>query len=243
MSTKQQEHSITGGLLFLGFFLAVGLSVAGYFISQTLLNSRIAVNTASVKGLAERKVKSDLVVWDIPFTMQADTLVDANAAADAKKSVARDFLLDAGFSAEELSFANSVYIAEYRDEGVLKDKKYNVTTTITLRTEHVDKAEAMRQRLGDLIAKGVAVTNSSPRYLFTKLNDIKPEMLGEATQNARLAAAQFAEDAGAKVGGIQSASQGSFSIGAYDEIDSYGTDTTSLYKKVRVVTTITFYLE
>lgn len=223
--------------------LALGIALAGFFISQTIYNSRVAVNTATVKGLAERKVKADLALWKINFTMQAPNLADAYAAADQKKTTARSFLSEAGFAPQDMNFTDSVYIAEFRDEGVLKDKNYQVTTTISLRSEDVDKVQQLQQTIGSLIAKGVAINNSAPSFLFTGLNDIKPEMLGEATKNARLAAEQFAEDAGASVGGIQSASQGSFSITAFDDTGAYGEDAASLYKKVRVVTTVTFYLE
>lgn len=232
-----------GTSAWIGLFIAVGLALGGYFIGQTMYNAKVAINTATVKGLAEREVKSDLAIWEISFTMEANDLTSAYAAADAKKQIARGFFLDAGFDASELSFSNSVYIAEYRDDGVLKDKKYQVTTVAKIRSTDVDKVEALRQRIGDLIAKGVAVGNTAPSYLFTKLNDIKPDMLREAAQNARSAAREFAENAEAKVGSIKSASQGSFSIKPLDGTDSYGTDTTSLSKKVRVVTTITFYLE
>ncbi len=223
--------------------LAIGIALAGFFVSQTIYNSRVSVNTATVKGLAERKVKADLAVWEISFTMQASNLKDAYASANAKKKIARDFLLDSAFTPDEFTFSNSVYIAEYRDEGVLRDKNYQVTTTANLRSEDVDKVQKLHQRIGDLISQGVAVGNDAPNYLFTKLNDIKPDMLGEATQNARLAAKQFAQDAEANVGGIQSAVQGSFSISAFDNTGAYNEDKTSLYKKVRVVTTVTFYLE
>ncbi len=223
--------------------LAAGIALAGFFVSQTIYNSRVAVNTATVKGLAERKVTADLAVWDISFTMEANNLKDAYASADVKKKIVRDFLLDSDFSQDEFVFSSSVYIAEYRDEGVLKDKKYQVTTYVKIRSETVDKVQKLHQRVGDLIGKGVAIGNNAPNYLFTKLNDVKPDMLGEATQNARLAAKQFAEDAEAEVGGIQSAVQGNFSISAFDDTGAYNEDKTSLYKKVRVVTTVTFYLE
>ena len=90
-----------------------------------------------------------------------------------------------------------------------------------------------------LIAEGIALQNPPPAYRFTKLNEIKPEMLREATRNARLAATEFAEDAGVRVGGIRTALQGSFFI--RDAGEEYG-DTAKTQKDVRVVTTITFYL-
>lgn len=237
------SHS-DGALKWLAICIAIGLIGCGYFIGNTLYKSRVAVNTATVKGLAEEKVKSDLAVWDLNYTMEAETLEDAYASADEKKKIVIDFLTKKGFDEKELSTNNSGYLQEFRDsDGVLQDKKYQVTTYITIRTPDVDKVEEVRQKVGDLMEKGVMMNNNAPNYHFTGLNEIKPKLLQEATKNARLAAKQFAEDAGAKVGTIQSASQGSFSITAFDGDQNYSiTDTSALYKKVRVVTTIAFYL-
>lgn len=240
MSTKSNNT----GLFFFGVFVALGLAAAGFFIGQTLVNAKRAANTATVKGLAERRVKADLAVWEIAFTMESTRLEDAHQAAQEKRRIARQFFLDRGFTKQEMTLFSEADVAEYRNDGVLKERKFRVRTRIKLRTHQIDKVEQTRQQLSDLIAKGVVLDNSAPKYLYTKLNDIKPELLGEATKNARLAARQFAEDAGAKVGGIQNARQGSFSITAYDSAGSYSyTNETALYKKVRVVTTITFYLE
>lgn len=229
----------------LGVFIAIGLIGAGYFIGNTLYKSRVSVNVATVKGLSEREVKSDLAVWNISFTMEAPEIEEAYASADEKKKIAEEFLLKNGFDKDEFSFSNSVYIAEFRDTSAeLKERKFQVTTFIDLRTENVDKVNEVRQKMGELIEKGLALSNSQPSFLFTKLNDVKPEMLKEATKNARMAAEEFAKDAGTKVGTIQSASQGSFAITAPEGADNYSlTDQTSLTKKVRVVTTISFYLE
>ena len=97
----------------------------------------------------------------------------------------------------------------------------------------------MRSSVNRLIAQGVDIQNEPPAYRFTKLNEIKPEMLREATKNARIAANEFAENAGVTVGGIRSARQGGFNV--RDVGEKYG-DTVKVEKDVRVVTTITFYL-
>lgn len=229
----------------LGIFIAIGLIGAGYFIGNTLYKSRVAVNVATVKGLSERNVKSDLAVWNVSFTMEAEDIQTAYKLANEKKEIAIDFFEKNGFDKDELSFSNSVYIAEYRNAAAeLKDKKFQVTTFIDIRTSNVDKVDSVKQKMGELIEQGLALSNSQPSFLFTKLNEVKPEMLKEATKNARMAAEEFAKDAGTKVGTIQSASQGSFAISAPEGADNYSlTDQTSLNKKVRVVTTISFYLE
>ena len=99
-------------------------------------------------------------------------------------------------------------------------------------------AEA-RANLNALIAQGLDISNNPPSYHFTRLNHIKPDMLKEATRNARLAANQFAENAGVNVGGIRTARQGNFTI--RDAGSNYG-NTNEIEKDIRVVTQVTFVL-
>ncbi len=103
----------------------------------------------------------------------------------------------------------------------------------------MNAVESIRSGINKLIAQGVSLKNNSPQYHFTKLNDIKPEMLKEATQNARIAAEEFATNAGVRVGKIRTARQGGFTV--VDVGERYG-DKKRLSKLVRVVTTVEFYL-
>ena len=129
---------------------------------------------------------------------------------------------------------------EFRDENnKLVDQLHSLTGNITVETKKVDQVSKARANVSKLIAQGIDLENMAPVYSFTKLNEIKPDMLREATKNARIAANEFAENAGVRVGGIRSAFQGSFFI--RDAGEEYG-DTRKIDKDVRVVTTITFYL-
>lgn len=241
MSDKSSSFS---ALLALGVCIALGLSVSGYFIGNTLYKARSSENTASVKGLAEREVKSDLAIWSLHFSIVSKQVDSAFAEAKSDRGTIVTFLKERGFKESEIKLIPlSSYRNEYRENGVVVDEQYNVSTGVTVETGDVDRVVSAFEDAGELIGRGVILSSSSPSYLYTKLNDIKPEMLGEATRNARLAAEQFAGDAGGSVGGIKYASQGSFSISARNSNDSYGVDESSLYKKVRVVTNITFYVE
>jgi len=224
--------------------LSVGIASAGYFASQTLYNAQVGINTADVKGLAERRVESDRAYWRIQYTVSGE---DKNAIPalyekskeDQSKIVA--VLLDSGFDAEEISPGVVDYDRlEFRDDNQkLVDEKYLLTGSIEVETGKVRQMSAARAKLNELIALGIDIRNNAPSYYFTGLNDIKPEMLKEATTNARLAANEFAANAGVSVGGIRSAVQGGFII--RDVGDNYS-DTQKIEKDVRVVTTITFYL-
>ncbi|MDH5621059.1 MAG: SIMPL domain-containing protein [Gammaproteobacteria bacterium] len=224
--------------------LSAGIASAGYFGGQTLYNAQVGINTADVKGLAERRVDSDRAYWRIQYTVSGE---DKNAIPalyekskeDQSKIVA--VLLDSGFDAEEISPGVVDYDRlEFRDDNQkLVDEKYFLTGSIEVETGKVRQVSAARAKLNELIALGIDIRNNAPSYYFTSLNDIKPEMLKEATTNARLAANEFAANAGVSVGGIRSAVQGGFII--RDVGDNYS-DTQKIEKDVRVVTTITFYL-
>ncbi|MEM7283258.1 MAG: SIMPL domain-containing protein, partial [Pseudomonadota bacterium] len=127
-----------------------------------------------------------------------------------------------------------------RDEDQnLVEEKHRLIGEIEVQTTKVQLVSEGRAKLNTLIAEGLDVKNNAPSYHFTKLNEIKPDMLKEATTNARLAANEFATNAGVKVGGIRSARQGGFVI--RDVGESYG-DTNKIEKDVRVVTNVTFFL-
>ncbi|WP_299020083.1 SIMPL domain-containing protein [uncultured Photobacterium sp.] len=232
------------GLIFLGIFLAIGLSIAGYFISQTIYNSKVALNTAEAKGLAERRVRADTATWELVFSVTGKSkgeLPKLYAEAEQRQKVIIDLLKEKGFKESEIEIGViDYYPEEYRDDKQnLVDQKHSLIGSIVVNTHDVELVSKVRANVNTLIAQGIDIENRAPAYLFTKLNDIKPEMLREATKNARVAANEFAQNAGVNVGGIRSARQGSFFI--KDAGNSYG-DTEKIEKDVRVVTTITFYL-
>jgi hypothetical protein len=225
-------------------FISVGLASAGFFIGQTLYNAKIAINTADVKGLAERRVTSDRAYWKIQYTVTGNDKNKIPALyekSEADQQVIIALLLDSGFDKTEISPGVINYLLqEFRDENQkLVEEKYLLIGSIEVETTKVKLLSDVRSKMNKLIARGLDIKNNAPAYNFTKLNEIKPAMLKEATKNARVAANEFAANAGVIVGGIRSARQGGFII--RDAGESYG-DTKKIEKDVRVVTTITFYL-
>jgi len=232
------------GLFFLGLFVAIGLTMAGYFIGQTLYNAKVALNTAEAKGLAERRVTSNQATWGITFSASGKTREDIPklySKAEKQQNIIITLLKSNGFSDEEIKIGVLNYnYHEYRDDKQqLVDQSHWLTGSINIETAKVELVGKVRGKVSKLIAQGIDIENAQPSYRFTQLNDIKPEMLREATTNARIAANEFAENAGVKVGGIRSARQGSFYVRDFGS--EYG-DSAKIEKEVRVVTTITFYL-
>ncbi len=232
-------------IVFSSLLLAAGIAVAGFFISQTLYKSKVAINIAEVKGLAERRVNADTAYWLIEYTVTGKNRSEIpdlykQSENDQLKIVA--LLKSNGFSSEEIIPGVISYIKdEFRDEDQnLVEEKHLLTGAIEIQTSQVHLVAKVRAKLNTLIAQGLDIKNNPPKYLFTKLNEIKPQMLKEATQNARLAAKEFAENAGVHVGGIRNARQGGFTV--RDVVGQDYGDTDKIAKDVRVVTTITFFL-
>lgn len=237
--------SDSGGSVFLGsIFLSVGIALAGFFVSQTLYKSKVALNTAEVKGLAERRVQADTAYWTIQYSVAGKHSSDIpglyeESEVDQQKIIT--LLTQSGFSGDEIRPGVINYIRkEFRDDNQkLVEESHVLVGEIEVETKNVMLVSEVRAKLNKLIAQGLDIRNMAPAYYFTRLNEIKPEMLKEATTNARIAADEFAANAGVKVGGIRSARQGGFVI--RDVGESYG-DTAKIDKDIRVVTNVTFML-
>ena len=225
-----------------GLFVGLGLALAGFFISQTTLNERVGANTATVKGLSERIVKADKAAWRFSYQVAGRGAVASDFEwAEADGARIREALKSAGFSPEEVTFAPLIKSDEvrYNNNGEVIDRYHIVRGEVSIATTAPEKVAPARSPVFALAKDGVSVNEYFVSYQFTGLNDIKPDMLREATANARVAANEFAANAGVSVGGIQTATQGGFQIRAANEGVS---EADALEKLVRVVTTITFYL-
>ena len=243
-------------LIIMGVLLSLGIAVGGYFVGQVLYNAKL--DTAEVKGLAERRVEADRANWQIKYGKGYDFLenrqgygIKGNKFLEMKglylaveNTQARiiGVLKENGFDDDEIKIGVIDYhTEEYRNKDqVLIETRYILSGQINVETNKVRLVPKVRGKLNKLLAEGIAVTNSEPTYLFTKLNEIKPEMIKEATANARIAANEFAKVAKAKITGIKTAKQGNFYI--RDVAEDYSDDR-KIEKDVRVVATISFYLE
>ena len=222
----------------------LGIVVAGYLLGDGLRRARMAERSVTVRGLAERDVMADLATWRVAFAEEGPELGPVQASIDEKSRAVRAFFLRMGFKPEELS-GTGASVSSYYDNARAR-QSVTVRRRLQLRTTDVMKARAAFARQADLIRSGVALEEGSGIvYSFTRLNRIKPAMIAEGTHSARESAQQFAKDSGTD-GGIKQATQGYFSIGARDgDVDGEGGSSAgdSPFQKVRVVTTIEFYLD
>ncbi len=238
MSEKFWENSNKVWLASAGV-LSIGLIAGGYLMGDGLLRSKMADRSVTVRGLAEREVTADLATWTIAYSAQSTNLANAQADIDRDTDAITAFFEELGFEADALK-PTGANVSQYRSSGI---PQYTIRQRLSLRTNDIEKAQAAVARQFDLVRRGIVLEDGSGMsYTFTKLDEIKPEMVAEATKDARKSAEQFAQDSGTDVGGIRSATQGYFSISSRDgDGGGYGVSDTP-YKHVRVVTTVNFYL-
>jgi hypothetical protein len=203
----------------------------------------------TVKGIAERAVKADLALWPIRFVATGNDLsqVQAEIEGDARSVTA--FLLGQGIPSSEIELhslnVTDLHAEAYRSGPV--ESRFIVSQTLMVRSPDVDRLAAAGQHQAELVNKGVVVSSgarpggSGPYYLFTRLTKFKPEMIVEATKNARAAAAQFAADANSALGGVRRANQGVFEILPRDNTPGM-IEQEQIHKTLRVVSTIQYLL-
>lgn len=236
------EKNQNGQLAAAGLFIGIGLVLLGIFLKNGIENFKAMDRIIAVKGLSEKEVKADRVIWPLMYKEIGDDLLALNSNITNKNAAIVSFLESNGLTAEEMTIS-APEIIDMQAERYASTKasyRYNVTSVITVSSTKVDLIRKLMGNQSELIKKGIALTGEDYKYqkqfLFTGLNKIKPGMIEEATKNARASALKFAQDSKSKLGKIQSADQGQFSISDRDANTPY-------IKSVRIVTTINYYLE
>lgn len=221
--------------------LSLGLAVLGLFVYFGLNSLGNRERVVAVRGLAEREVKADRVIWPVVYKTTGNDLPALYGQLNDVSAKIRAFLVENGIPATDIS-TGAPEIVDLRADRYNTNRvadRYNVTLVTTVVTGKVDAARSLMSRMGELLKSGIAISandyGNQVQYEFNGLNAIKPEMIEEATHNARKAAEQFAKDSESELGKIKSASQGLFTV---SDRDSY----TPYVKRVRVVTTVNFYL-
>lgn len=251
MSTDNKScNSSLDKCLALGLIL-LGLSIvaAGFMISAGLKEFRSADRTIYMKGLAQKDVEADLALWTIKHSATGDNLQQVQDIIQSNSMKIRSFLLKNELKETDIASrrleVTDLLAQAYRGQGA-ENSRFIISEVLVVRTNEVGKLNNAYQNSGELLKQNVSLIvqqNQSPiEYIYTGLNDIKPEMIAEATQNAREGAEQFAKDSGADIGGIKYANQGVFQILPRDSDNSYE-ERWSQYKTVRVVSTIQFAIE
>ena len=236
------SNIIAGGLI------GLGVACGGFLAGESLVKSRLGFRTVTVKGLSELDVKADLGFWPVRFVVTGPTLEEARAALVISETAVTAFLTSHGFTGQDLQVQNIQVedrLAGYNNQGVPPESRFVLTEDILVKSSEVEKLADASRMIGDLLKSGVVFSsdayNAGPSFIFTDVNELKGYMLTEATKRAREASDKFAQESGAKVGDIQNANQGIIEINPAVAIPNDRPER-QIDKKVRVVTTITYFL-
>lgn len=222
--------------------LCVAIVLAAAIMASGMTKIVKQDRSVTVRGLAEREVDADLAVWPITFTVGSNSLQNIQSEIVKKSAIVANFLENHGLTSEDYS-VQAPKITDNTVNPYLDHEKmmfnYLAQETILVRTAKVSVVKEAQADSLKLTGEGVAIQQdygSNVSYEFTGLNGIKPEMIAEATENARLAAEQFAHDSKSRVGKIKKATQGLFSI----DDAAVGLEEK---KNIRVVTTVEYSLK
>lgn len=224
--------------------LAVGMIVAGWLLYRGVVHFKDSDRVVSVKGLAEKEVKADRVIWPLVYKIAGNDLASLYNTIESNNSKIVAFLKSNGIAEDEITVSPAEVFDMDAERYVSQGVKYrfNVTSVLTVSTGKVDLVVELMSRQGDLLRQGIAVGSGDDyryrtQFLYTSesLNAIKPAMIEEATRNARIAAEKFARDSESELGKIKRANQGQFSISDRDANTPY-------IKTVRVVTSVDYLL-
>lgn len=206
---------------------SLAIIVTAVILTNAYKNRFSSNDQINVTGLASRDFVSDLIVWSGSFTKKSLDLRNAYSRLNEDRSKIKDYLLSKGVKDNELVFS-SVDIA--KDFDYYYDQKgnrsstftgYRLTQKVQIESQAVDKVESISREVTELINLGVEFYSNSPEYYYTKLDELKIEMIAEATENGRIRAEKIAENAGAGLGNLKSAGLGVFQIIAQNSNEDY----------------------
>jgi hypothetical protein len=233
--------------------IALGLGAGGLLVGQGMKRFKADSRAVTVKGLVEREVQADQAIWTLAFRRAGNSLAEVQSGIAADREAVVKFLRARGFEAAELEVQPATLTdREAQDFGGGREHKtrFIVAASVVVSTKRVELVRASTAATDELIRQGVVLAHglgenrANPRYVFSKFNDLRPQLLAEATKNARAIAQQFASDSGAAVGSIRAANQGNIQIFGSDGNDESGpwAPTSTPVKRIRVVSTFEFEL-
>lgn len=228
--------------LILGICLLIGLASLGYLLGDAAIKFKEYERTVTVKGLSEREYEADIVIWPIQFSTASNDLADMYRSIDINTDKIRKFLETSGINDNEITLSTPAITdksAQQYTNQARAEFRYTASQIVTVYSSSIKSVRKVMGKLSELGKQGIVFTGDNyqmqTEYIFTRLNDIKPAMIEEATRKAREVAEKFAFDSKSTLGKIKKATQGQFSISARDKNNPH-------IKKIRVVSTVAYYL-
>jgi len=238
-------------IIILGVCIAAATIVSSIILSQGFLKiMKFTREQVSVTGSATKEIKSDYIVWDAMFSRREPALVTAYAKLKDDLDKVKAYLASKAVDEKEVVISQIVTETVYKKNEKGNDTNdiegYRLTQGIEIRSNNVDKIDAVSRESTELINQGIEFQSAPPQYFYQKLDELKIEMLGKATENAKQRAESMVKSTGNRIGSIRSARMGVFQITPITSTDvsDWGiNDTTSIDKKVMSVVTVSFAIE
>ena len=228
--------------IFFSFVILIAVLGLGYQLSSAIVKFKTIDRNVVVKGLSEREYPADKVIWPIQFVEAGNDLTALYSQLESTSSNISSFLQGKWIAEADLSFSRPQITDKWANQyggGPKAELRYTAAKIITVYSEDIEATRKVMGEISSLVKQGIVLGAegyyAQTEYLFTRLNEVKPEMIEEATKNARQVAEKFAQDSESKLGKIRHASQGQFSVSPRDQ-------NTPHIKRVRVVTTLNYYL-
>ncbi len=224
---------------------SLAIVIAAYLLGNSIINRNSGQGTISVTGLGNTDFTSDLIVWEGSFSNSSLDLKKAYNDLEKDKSIILDYLVSKGVKGSEIVFKavrssknnKAKYVnGKYAGEDFLG---YRLTQSLQIDSKNVAGVEKISREITELLNKGIQFYSQPPRYYYTKLADLKVEMISKATADARARAEKIAENSGGKLGDLISAKMGIFQITGQNSKESYswgGTFNTSSREKTASIT-------
>ena len=246
----EEKNSIlkNSQIIVLGVCMALATVAASAILSQALVKiKKFSTEVINVTGSAERKIKSDYMVWKAEFSRRELQMTSAYQKLQEDLKTVKSYLASKGIDEKDMIVSSVETVILYKKNEKGNDtnqiEAYRLSQTVEIRSSDVDNVTEISRQSTELINKGIEFISNAPEYLYTKLPELKLEMLSEATQNAKKRAGQMAAATGNKIGFMRSAKMGVFQVTPIRSVDvsDWGeNDTTSLEKKVMAVVKVDF---
>lgn len=236
--------------------VTIGLVIVGFLTTSAIKTVKRTADVVTVTGSARQSVQSDLVQWGASVYANEMTMQEGYARLEGYRNRIRSFLRERRVPDSVIVFSG----VSQRDMVERSQKRsrtgdieyeskfigYQLTQRFDIQSAQVDSIAAIARDITQLVGEGIPLNSEPPRYYYTKLNDLRVELLGEATKDARLRAEKITDGAGGKIGNLRSARMGVFQVTAPNsrDVSGYGIyDTSTIEKDVTAVVSVTFSLE
>jgi len=203
------------------------IALYAWFLGNSYVDRANPDGTISVTGAGSENFTSDLIVWEGRFSQMSENLETAYNQLNRDKNTVKDYLIEKGIKEENIVF-NSVQTDEQREQKYQNGnyvgsifKGYQLTQSVKIESNDVELIESVSREITELLNKGVQFNSTPPRYYYTKLADLKIEMISKATEDARVRAEKIAENSGGTLGALKSANMGVFQITGQNSGEDY----------------------